>query len=284
LDRLTKNQINDVEFLILKPKEKIMACVRNAILTTAAALLCANAVALAESSMDATKLDPQADALLKKMSDYVGGLKSFTFVAHVSDEHIMSDGFKLSMIRSAAVKVQRPDKLHVARKGMLQDVEVFFDGRKLVVHGKRIGRSIEVPVSGDIDAALDATTETFGAELPARDLLSTDSYTPLMEPVEESVYLGTVEIDGTTCRHLAFRTEEVDWQLWVAEGDQPLPCRYTITSKWTYGAPQYTLVFTNWEVDPELPASAFQFAAPDGVKSVTVEEFRKLFKQTEDTQ
>ena len=85
---------------------------------------------------------------------------------------------------------------------------------------------------------------------------------------------------GVTCRQVAFRTDEVDWQLWVEEGDRPLPCRYTITSKWTYGAPQYTITFTNWGVNPDLPASDFQFTASEGTKSTTVEEFRKSLTQT----
>ncbi len=50
-------------------------------------------------------------------------------------------------------------------------------------------------------------------------------------------------------------------ELWVEEGERPLPCRYTITSKWTYGAPQYTVTFTNWQVNPKLAAGDFQFTA-----------------------
>ncbi len=260
-----------------------MAYTKNSIATaaTAALLLGASSIAVADDPGDSAKLDPRADALVKKMSDYMGGLKSFSVDGHISDEHIMGDGFKLSMLRLASIKVQRPNKFHVSRKGMVRDQEIFFDGSTLVLYGKPLGVSVEVPVSGDMDAALDAFTETFGTEVPARDLVSTDSHTPLMEPVEESTHLGTVEIGGVTCRQLAFRTNEVDWQLWVEEGDRPLPCRYTITSKWTYGAPQFTVTFSNWELNPELSDSDFQFTAPEGVKATTVEEFKKMVEQAE---
>ena len=251
-----------------------MVNVKNTIATAAAAALLLGASGAVVAG-DSTKLDPQAGALLKKMSDYMGGLKSFSADGYVFDEQIMGDGFKLSVLRSGSFKVQRPNQLYITRKGMVQDREIFFDGKRLVAYSKRLGMYIELPVTGDVDAALDTATETFGAELPARDLLSTDAYTPLMEPVEESAYLGTVEIGDVTCRQLAFRTDEVDWQLWVEEGDRPLPCRYTITSKWTYGAPQYTVTFTNWQVNPKLAAGDFHFTAPEGTKAVTVEEFRK---------
>jgi len=96
----------------------------------------------------------------------------------------------------------------------------------------------------------------------------------LMEPVEESAYLGAVEINGVVCRHLAFRTDEVDWQLWIAEGNRPLPCRYTITSKWVFAAPQYTVTYTNWQVDPVISSATFDFTAPDNAKPMTMQEYR----------
>jgi hypothetical protein len=252
-----------------------------AIAVTLALMLGASSVAVAGDSVSAAKLDPQADALLKKMSDYMGGLKSVSADAFISDEQIMGDGFKLSALRSASVMIKRPNKLHLIRKGMVRDQEIFLDGSRLVVHGKRLGVVLEVPVSGDLDAALDTATETLGAELPARDLFSADAYTPLIEPVEESAYLGAVEIGGVTCRQLAFRSDEVDWQIWVEEGDRPLPCRYTITSKWTYAAPQFSVTFSNWQVNPDLSDSDFKFTAPAGTKSVTVEEFLKMLEQVE---
>ena len=185
---------------------------------TAALLLGVSGTAAALDPASSAMLDPQADALLKKMCDYLGGLKSFTADIHVFDEKIMGDGFKLSMLRSGSIKAQGPNKFHVTRKGMVRDQEFLFDGNRLVVHGKRLGMAIEVPVSGDADTALDAVTEIFGAELPAHDLLSAYAYTPLMEPVEESAYLGSVEVGGVTCRQLAFRIDEVDWYLWVLVG------------------------------------------------------------------
>lgn len=251
-----------------------MANAKNTLATAVAAalLLSASGAVVADGSANRA---PEAEALLKKMSDYMSGLKSFTADAYVFDEQIMSDGFKMSVLQSGVIKIKRPNKFYVSRKGMVRDQETFFDGERLVVYGNNLNMSVEIPVKGDVDAVLDAATENFGAELPARDLVSTDSYTPLMEPVEESSYLGTVDIGGVTCRQLAFRTDEVDWQLWVEEGDRPLPCRYTITSKWTYAAPQYTVTFTNWQVNPDLSDDEFTFTAPDGAKSVTAEEFRK---------
>ena len=247
---------------------------------TAVTIAASLALSLAAASVTAAEtkplLDPQADALLKKMSDYMAGLKSFSADAYVLDEQVMGDGFKLSVLRSGSIEVQRPNKFHISRKGSVRNQQAFFDGSKLVVYGKNVDAAVSVPVSGDIDAGMDTATSTFGAELPARDLISEDAYTPLMEPVTESAYLGTVNIGAETCRHLAFRTDDVDWQLWVSEGERSLPCRYTITSKWLASAPQYTVTFANWQVGQAIPASHFEFTPPAGTRSLSADQFRKL--------
>ena len=55
------------------------------------------------------------------------------------------------------------------------------------------------------------------------------------------VHVGMTFIDGVEVHQLAFRGEEVDWQLWVTAGDRPLPLRYVVTSRSVAGTPQYTL-------------------------------------------
>jgi hypothetical protein len=252
-----------------------MANIRNIInLAVSTTLLLATGSPVIADSY--TYMDPKADALLKKMSDYIGGLKSFTVDAFLFEEQIMADGFKMSVLQSGTVKVQRPEQFFISRKGDAQNQEFLYNGSHLVINNRHSGVYINVPVTGRVDDVLDAASDTFGVEIPGRDIVSTDAYTALIEPVEESSYLGAVEIDGVTCRQLVFRTDEVDWQLWVQEGNRPLPCRYTITSKWTYAAPQYTVTFTNWEVNPKLPPATFDFTAPDGARSVNLEEYQKV--------
>lgn len=51
-------------------------------------------------------------------------------------------------------------------------------------------------------------------------------------------------IRGQECDHLAFRTAEVDWQIRIAQGDVPYPCRFVITTKTIAGWPEYTLEFS----------------------------------------
>ena len=52
-----------------------------------------------------------------------------------------------------------------------------------------------------------------------------------MEGVYDSKDLGSGVFNGTECDFLAFRKDEVDLQIWVAQGDRPYPCAFVVTSK-----------------------------------------------------
>ena len=44
-----------------------------------------------------------------------------------------------------------------------------------------------------------------------------------MEEVLTGEYVGVTELSGVRCHHLAFRSGDVDWQIWIEDGDKPLP-------------------------------------------------------------
>ena len=68
-----------------------------------------------------------------------------------------------------------------------------------------------------------------------------------MRDVVEVKDLGSGVIGGKECDHFAFRAKELDWQIWIAQGDRPYPCRYVITTTKVDMAPQYTLTVSDWK-------------------------------------
>ena len=77
----------------------------------------------------AETIDPDADKILRSMSDYLGGLPSFSAKADVDNEIIDMAGQKLQLSSSASVLVERPARLHATRHGPLIDAEVIYDGK-----------------------------------------------------------------------------------------------------------------------------------------------------------
>src|SRR4051812_29339870 len=58
-------------------------------------------------------IDPKADAALKRMSDYVGGLRSFSVDTTTVDENLTTDGQKIQEVQQSKVTVRRPGQLRV---------------------------------------------------------------------------------------------------------------------------------------------------------------------------
>jgi hypothetical protein len=80
--------------------------------------------------------------------------------------------------------------------------------------------------------------------------------------------LGSGVIGGVECDHLAARTSEVDWQIWIAQGDRPYPCRYVVTSRLVTGAPQYSVDVKDWKAGDEVASIDFTFANTTNAEAI----------------
>jgi len=107
-------------------------------------------------------------------------------------------------------------------------------------------------------------------------MLISDPYKELMPEVTDVKDLGSGVIHGVECDHLAFRTKEVDWQIWIAQGARPYPCRYVITSKKVTGWPQYTLDIWAWKTGSEVASVDFKLAVPAGAKMLPPDQVPEL--------
>ena len=93
---------------------------------------------------------------------------------------------------------------------------------------------------------------------------------PLVTNVKD---LGSGVIRGVECDHFAFQAKEVDWQVWITQGDQPHPCRYVVTTKDVKGWPQYTIDIRDWKTGAEVAADDFSFVPPPGARKLNPGEF-----------
>lgn len=212
----------------------------------------------------AQDLDPDATEVLQFMSDYLAATEAFSVNADVDFEVVARTGQKLQFSSYASVLMERPNGLYIRRQGPLADTEIFFDGSQLTLFGQRINAYAQQALTGTVDDAILAVEAETGIPFPGADLLFADPYTVLSEGVESSTYLGTAYIDGVEVHHLAFREDEVDWQIWVQTGDIPLPMKYVITTKWLTGAPQYEIRLRAWNTNPSIDDARFTFTAPAG--------------------
>ncbi|MEZ5461266.1 DUF2092 domain-containing protein [Dokdonella sp.] len=213
-------------------------------------------------------LDSEADALLKKMSNYMAGLKAFTVDVHNTSEIVDTQGQKLNFSANGEVSVMRPNMLKAHRTDSNGETFAYYDGKNVTVYAKSENFYAVAAAPGDFDQALDFLRDAIQIDLPGADLLYNDIYAGMTWNLTSSSYVGLESIGGKMAHHLAFRTPEVDFQIWIQDGDQPLPLRYLITSKWVTAAPQFGVSMSNWNLKPKLNAKMFEFKAPAGAQKV----------------
>ena len=213
--------------------------------------------------------DAQAKALFKTMSDYVSGQKAISFKFDSNLDVVTSQKQKLGLASSGTITINRPDKIHATREGGFANVEFAFDGKTLTLLNKNAPAYAKVSAVGTIDQLVDQLRDKYHRPLPAADLLMSNPYDQLMPGVIDVKDLGSGVIHGVECDHLAFRTDEVDWQIWIAQGDRPYPCRYVITSSKVAGSPAYTIDVTDWKTGAEVAADSFNVAMPANAKQLS---------------
>ena len=229
------------------------------------------------TNMSAARADAtDAKNLLKAMSDYLAAQKAISFDYDVDLELVSTQQQKIALASSGSLILNRPDKVHLTRTGGFANAEMVFDGKTLTLLGKNTNLYAQVEAPGTIDQLVDALRDKYHRPVPAADLLISDPYKELMSEVNDVKDLGSGVIHGVECDHLAFRTKEVDWQIWIAQGARPYPCRYVITSKKVTGWPQYTIDIWAWKTGAEVASDGFKLEIPTSAKQLTPGEVAEL--------
>ena len=216
----------------------------------------------------------EAKRMLKAMSDYLAGQTAISFGFDSTLEVVTSEEQKLALASSGTLTLNRPDKIRVTRSGGFVDSEILFDGATLTLLGKNANEFTQVDAAGTVDQLIDVLKDKYNRPLPAADLLMSNSYQELMEGVYDSKDLGSGVINGTECDFLAFRKDEVDMQIWVAQGDRPYPCAFVVTSKRMASGLEYSIQVRDWKTGDEVAKDDFAFANSTNAAKIEISELK----------
>jgi hypothetical protein len=227
-----------------------------------AATMMLTAIPIVEAQEDGAR------KILKAMSDYVAAQKVISLTYDSDIEVLTVELQKLQFTSSGQLLLSRPDRLRATRSGGYADVEFVMDGKTFTVHDRANGAFAQSAATGTVDQVIGRLRDEYFVEAPGADLLLSNSYATLTENIIQATHIGHGVIDGVECEHLAFRTEDTDWQIWIEIGQRPIPRKYVITSKAVTGAPQYTLRIKEWKTDAAIAANTFTFSPPANAKKL----------------
>jgi hypothetical protein len=213
---------------------------------------------------------PEAQRLLKASTDFLARQQQFSAETRNTLEVVLKSGQKIEFNHQARMSAQRPNKLRVERRGDLVDQLFVYDGRTLTLHNPQSKAYAQVAAPDTLEAMLEFARTQLDIVAPAGDLLDKNAYDVLMDGVTDGLVVGKAVIEGVRCDHLAFRAPQVDLQMWIQEGAQPLPRRMVITTRDLVNAPQFAVTVTKWNLKPTFNAQTFSFTPPAGATKVDV--------------
>ena len=222
-----------------------------------------------EARAQAPMVEPAAVQILQRMTGYVSNLQQFSVHTQNTLEDVLESGHRIDIDVSASVIISRPNKLRAERRGDLVDQVFYYDGKNLTLYNPSAKVYATEPAPGTIEELLDYAREALGLIVPVADLVYRNAFPLLMQDVTFAGVVGKTFINGVRCDHLLFSRPGVDFQVWVADGDRPLPMKYVVTDTENAGLVSVTTVMSDWNVGPAVADARFTFVPPQGVKSIT---------------
>lgn len=246
---------------------------RTVVTLCALVVLVLSAIISADVRAQPPAVDPAATVILERMTSYLGSLKQFSVQTQNTLEDVTPTGQRIDLDVSANVTVSRPNRLRSERKGELLHQVFTYDGKTLTLHNPSDKVYATEAVPDTFEGLFEYMYESLGFGLPVSDLIYSDAFPLLMEGVTFAAVAGKTYIDGARCDHLLFRRPGVDFQVWVEDGEKPLPRKYVVTDTSYPGLMSISTAMSNWNVNPTVKDADFSFTPPSGAQAISFMPF-----------
>ena len=213
----------------------------------------------------------QAEArdILMRMARYLSALPAFSVNVASNYDVVQASGQKIEFGEARKVVVQRPNRLRSdTERSDGERTTAVFTGSDMELLDVSNKIYASTPQPGGIDESILHFVSDLKMRFPMAMLLMSRLPVELERRVRQVDYVETSHLFGTPTHHLAVRGDTADFQVWVRDGERPLPLRVVITYKDEPGQPEYRADFTNWNLQPAISAATFRTQLPPGTQKV----------------
>jgi len=221
------------------------------------------------AAQDAPRIEPRAAKILQVMSGVLTDADQFAVHIEQTSDELADSGDLVELASTVDLAVRRPGQAHAVLHGDLRPMRYWIGGGQFAVLDIQRWTYALTEVPEDLGEAVDRIWEQYAIKFPLADFVTNRPYGDLIRSVKTGIYAGLHEIDGLPCHHLAFRQDDIDWQIWIEDGMWPLPRKLTISYKNEPGAPRYSAYFSDWDLSPGLGDTVFDFEPPEGAEKIS---------------
>src|SRR6476620_9489835 len=217
--------------------------------------------------------DVAVDAL-RNMSNYLMQAKTLGISTEGSLDVVTDDGQRIQLDGTTTYKIRRPGFV-IDYVSDMKSRRFIYDGKSFTVYSPKLGYYASVPAPGTNKEVLDIIYNKFGISLPLEDLFrwGDGSNDDRLKALKSAYKVGTATIDGAETDHYAFREEDVDWEVWIQQGDQPLPRKLVIVDRTDPSRPTFVSRL-RWQVNPAFTDADFTFVPDANAKRIQIATYK----------
>lgn len=208
----------------------------------------------------ASNIDQASLMQLKNTMQGLSSGKLLSATVEYGYDVVQKNGQKIEYGGTRSVIYDRPTRMRIENKAR-DGVEhvITYDGNNLVFTTPKLNFYSLKPIKGNIADALQFLDDEMGVPMPMTNFFAVNSGPSAFSDITGAEFVDKSIIEGVVCDHLALRTKDVDYQVWIAENDTSFPYRYVITYKNEPGQPQFWAQFKNWNTSPYISERQFTY-------------------------
>lgn len=216
------------------------------------------------------KCDSIAVILMDRMSDFIGELQSCSYKLNVSEDYFPEDEIMLKKISTDEVYMVGPNKMLVIKNGTKGHEAYMYNGTQFAYYSHDENNYAIIDAPENIMETIDKVNDEYDLEFPAADFFAPAFTDDLIAASQHIKYIGKSRVNGKECFHLLVIAPEFDFQFWISNDAFNLPMKFVYAYKTKKGSPQYEGTFSDWQLNPVVPETMYNFSPPPGAKEIRI--------------
>lgn len=219
------------------------------------------------------RVEDEAVDALKEMSEFLMKANTLQVRSQGSLDAVTNDGQRIQLDGTTVYKIRRPGFV-IDYTSDIKNRRFIYDGKTFTVYSPTLGFYASVPAPGTNKEVLDTLYNKFGIALPLEDLFRWDDGNVQRAQELQSAYnVGTATIDGVETDHYAYREGDVDWEVWIQQGDQPFPRKLVIVDRNDPAKPTF-IARLSWTLNPAFTDADFTFVPGPEAKRIQLAAYQ----------
>jgi hypothetical protein len=215
------------------------------------------------------RVDTVAVMIIDRMASVIGDLNSCSFTLSTSTDVEDPDFGMIKQNEVSEVYLQGPDKMHVNFSGDKGHRGFWFNGQIIVAYWFDENNYAVIEAPDNFIDMIEMLNKDYAIEVPAADFFFPTFTDDVLTFFDDVIFKGKRQLNGKECWLILASNKDVTAQVWFAADTFTLPQKFVIVYK-NDGNRQYEATFSNWQLNPEIPLSAFEFLPPPAARQVSI--------------